>query len=386
MYNDNLSEKTLPVSSLFLDPNNPRFWSEQTRNTMPIADAKVPDSVQQTRAMEHIQNFGLEELRNSILRNGFLLLDRIVVRELTNLPGKYVAIEGNRRLAALKSLRESIEQQTISEEGISDEYLQKLINSTNEIEVLVYQGDETKDIAWLLQGIRHIGGIRDWMPAQQGKLVADQIDKEGLSFTEAGQRFGLTAQAVGRRYRSYKALEQMRCDVDFQEKAENKYYSLFEEAIRQRDVKSWLGWNDAESRFTNTDNLKQFYSWITPDDENENNARRIHDPRHIQYLGKILKAEGSDYVDQIDRHEIGIEVAHQKIRDADVKYDWKSALKKAEELINEVPSASFVENPELIQQVLGRISLRISKLITMANAAHQKAADGVREDPTCDKI
>jgi hypothetical protein len=184
MYNENLEELTVAVADLYLDPNNPRFWSEQTRGNLHVADAKVPDDLQQTRAMEQIKSYGLEELRYSILRNGFLPLDRIVVRELAGLPGKYVVIEGNRRLAALKWLRESIQQETVSEEGIDEDYLNKIISSTNQIEVLVYRGDETKDIAWILQGIRHIGGIRDWMPAQQGKLVADQIDKEGLSFTE----------------------------------------------------------------------------------------------------------------------------------------------------------------------------------------------------------
>ncbi len=372
MYNDQLEEITVSVTDLYLDPNNPRFWSEQTRSSGDVADLKVPEDVHQTRAMERIKSHGLEELRNSMLRNGFLPLDRIVVRELAGCPGKYIAIEGNRRLAALKALREAIQLGTVSEEGITDDYLDNLFKRTDKIEVLVYRGDETKDIAWILQGIRHIGGIRDWMPAQQGKLVADQIDREGLSLTEAGQRFGLSAQAVGRRYRSYKALEQMRKDSEFQSQAENKYYSLFEEAIRQKEVKKWLGWSDQESRFTEPENLKQFYAWITPDEEHEDKLRRIHDPRQIQYLGKLLSSKQDSLLDQIDRHEIEIEAAHQKLKDVDFKFDWRTALLKAEELINDIPGSSFAENPEEVIENLDRIMKKIEKLSSMAAAVIEK--------------
>ena len=126
------------------------------------------DGTHQERAFESIRKHGLVELKNSILRNGFLPLDRIVVRELDGIRGKYVVIEGNRRLAALKWLRSDIDEGLVAEEGIDpdSDYLEKLAESTKEIEVLVYLGDDKNDIAWILQGIRHIGGIRDWEPAQ----------------------------------------------------------------------------------------------------------------------------------------------------------------------------------------------------------------------------
>jgi len=368
MYNDQLKKDTIDVDAIYLDPNNPRFWSELNRGMASIADAKVSEAANQARAMEQIKLHGLEELRNSIMRNGFLPLDRIVVRELEGCSGKYVAIEGNRRLAALKWLRESIQQGTISEKGLSQDYLEALVEQTNSIEVLVYDGDRTKDIAWILQGIRHIGGIREWQPAQQGKLVADMIDREGLSLTAAGQQFGLSAQAVGKRYRSYKALEQMRADEEFQSKAENKYYSLFEEALGNKEVKKWLGWDDSERVFTELDNLKQFYAWITPDDDSEEKRRRIHDPRHIKCLGTLIANQQQGLLDQIHDHEIGIEAAYQKLKDSAEKYDWKTALKKVASLIGEIPATSLAENPDEALKLLGAVKEKIENLKSMTEA------------------
>jgi len=375
MYNDLLTEELLPIDKLHLDPNNPRFWSEQTKDLPLVPDTKVADEVHQTRSLESISRHGIDELKKSILRNGFLPLDRIVVRELDGCPGEYVVIEGNRRLAALKTLRKEIDEGLVSEEGIEPEsdYLKDLFARTNKIAVLVYLGDEKRDIAWILQGIRHIGGIKEWEPAQQGKLVADQIDQDGLSLTQAGQMFGLSAQAVGRRYRTYKALEQMRNDPEYSSKAANKYYSLFEEAIRQKTVKTWLGWNNSSNRFENEDNLHQFYDWIIPDEENDERRRRIHDPRHIKYLGAIIDSEKTSLLTDIDNHEIEIETAHQRVRDAGKKFDWKSALETAESLVDEIPASALADNPQAILKLLERLKNRVESLISMAESEKSEA-------------
>lgn len=373
MYNDQLEQKTIPINDIFLDPNNPRFWSEQTQKAADVPDTKVPEDTHQSRTKARIANHGLEELKNSILRNGFLPLDRIVVRKLAGLPDKYVVIEGNRRLAALKMLREQIGEGAIAETKLDEDYLKALKSATDNIDVLVYVGSET-DIAWILQGIRHIGGIRNWMAAQQGKLVADQIDKQGFSLSEAGQRFGLSAQAVGRRYRSYKALQQMREDEEFASKAKNDYYSLFEEAIRDKHVKTWLGWSDEDKHFTNTDNLKQFYSWICPDEEHAEQARRIHDPRHIALLGRLLATKQDALLGKIEKHELSIEAAEQKLTDDCSPYDWGATFKKITNLLGDIPNAAIEKEPTEIIAALEALQNQITNLRKMAEAVPAKPA------------
>jgi len=271
-----LKPKSVQIESIYLDPNNPRFWSQKTAKETP--ESKITNAEVQIRTLTEIEKYGIEELKNSILRNRFLPLDRIVVRPIKGLDDSFVVVEGNRRIAAIKKLREEIEDESISEDNITDKYLTELSEETNSIEVLIYSGEDTHKIAWLLQGIRHISGIREWAPAQRARLVADQIEKKNLKFREAGQKFGLSAQAVGRLYRSYKALEQMRHDDEYQALAKNEHFTLFEEAIRNKDVKTWLQWNEKNYMFDNIDNLRQFYSWILADEDHDEERRRIHDP------------------------------------------------------------------------------------------------------------
>jgi hypothetical protein len=67
MYNDQLEQKTLAINDLFLDPNNPRFWSEQTQKVADVPDPKIPDTAHQERALTRIANsHGLQDIRNSI--------------------------------------------------------------------------------------------------------------------------------------------------------------------------------------------------------------------------------------------------------------------------------------------------------------------------------
>lgn len=356
MYADQLAEATLSIENIFLDPNNPRFWTEKGVREVP--DSRIPDEKTQIRARERIANFGIDELRDSMLRNGFLPLDRIVVRQINGHAHKYVIVEGNRRFAALTSLRQEIEDATVNEEGIDDDYLDKLFEDTNELDVLIYQGTDAHDISWLLQGVRHISGIRNWLPAQRARLVAEQIEEKGLGFKAAGQTFGLTAQAVGRLYRAYKALDQMRQDDEFSAKAKNQYFTLFEEAIRNKVVREWLEWSNENWQFEHDGNLKQFYSWITEDEENEG-RRRIHDPRHIKFLGFLISGDHNTLLSQIDQYETSIEVAHSKVIGMQAAADWKEKIEQARKLIADLPQEPMFEETEVFLEALEKIEAQV---------------------------
>lgn len=343
MYSDQLDEQTIAFDQIFLDPNNPRFWTEKTVRDVP--DEKISGSQIQDRTLVAISQYGISELRDSIIRNGFLPLDRIVVRPIAGKSDEYVIVEGNRRFAALTVLRQEIADGTASEEGLDDDQLQSLYDATNSLTVLVYHGADTHDISWLLQGIRHISGIRPWLPAQRARLVSQQIDNNNLTFRAAGQKFGLSAQAVGRLYRAYNALEQMRKHDEFSGKAKNEYFTLFEESIRNRDVRDWLGWDNMSFKFENESNLAQFYSWICPD-EDHNDQRRIHDPRQIKSLGVLLAGGHYTLLNQIDSYEETIEQALAKVEGNISKSAWKDKMQQARNIIADLPQQIMFEEPD----------------------------------------
>lgn len=366
MYMSELQVAVVPVSNIYLDPNNPRFWSEQ--NTREIPDRRIPDDKVQSAARTNIDKHGIDELYNSILRNGFLLLDRIVVRPIEGHADKYVVVEGNRRFRSLMKLRDAIAEEVVTEEGIDDDYLQRLNDQTSSIEVLIYGGSGSEDISWMLQGIRHISGIRDWEPAQRAKLVAQQIDEADKSFRAAGQQFGLSPQAVGRLYRTYKALEQMRADDEYGDKARNNYFSLFEETYRNGTLREWFGWDESEKKFLNAEKIKRFYSWISPDDENESRARRIHNPKQIKELAYLVENEKWSLISEFEGHEAGISEVYGKSISENKPKDWRKAVERALSLIADLPQSAIYDEPAAFIAELERLEQEVNRRLGSARA------------------
>ncbi|MDX9892607.1 MAG: ParB/Srx family N-terminal domain-containing protein [Bacteroidales bacterium] len=360
MHKSELEVKVIDFGKLYLDPNNPRFWTEKSFTRVP--DKKISDDTVQATALKNMLSHDISELKYSILRNGFLPLDRIVVREFDN--DKYVVIEGNRRLTALKVLKTEIEYEEINEEGITPKYLENFLKTIETIEVLVYTGSkDSQDITWMLQGIRHIGGIKKWEPAQSAKVLADKIEKNHETFTQAGQTFGISAKDVGKRYRAYKALEQMQNDDEYGKQAQNNYYSLFEEAIARRDVKNWLGWDENEYLFKNSQNIKDFYNWICPNKDikiKSSDGRKINEPKQIRLLSELIKAD-----------QVGLLSEEYHIEDA-VKYlespafDYIKTFDRVLGIINQIPNSAFDESGFISKAE--ELKTKVELLITRAKA------------------
>jgi hypothetical protein len=165
-------------------------------------------------------------------------MDRLVVREWKGPPnaGKYVVVEGNRRVAALKWLKDlhDIGKETFDE--------QKLNNIT-QFECLLLNTELAGPSATLiLPGLRHVSGVKEWGAYQKAKAV-HALRKGGMSPQEAAQSFGLSTRAANAAYRCYLALEQMKADEEFGENAEPKMYSYFEEIFKRPNVRAWLAWD-----------------------------------------------------------------------------------------------------------------------------------------------
>src|SRR5262245_26560725 len=94
----NLTPISLPLSSIFLDPNNPRFV---TSNWTHVPNDEIDSEAIQDLVRQHlVDQAGVEKLKMNMEVNGYLPVDRVIVREFK--PGRYVVLEGNRRICAAK--------------------------------------------------------------------------------------------------------------------------------------------------------------------------------------------------------------------------------------------------------------------------------------------
>lgn len=163
-------ETAVPVEQLLLDPNNFRFQDEE--EWVRADPERFAEPSVQERASKRIRSEGLIELKNSILSNGFLSVERLVVRQYKQAedgdPQLFLVLEGNRRLAALQWIKQD------DEAGVATPA--SVVAVISAVPVIVIHSDNDAGTYLSIMGIRHVGGIKQWGGYQRAKLVADLRD------------------------------------------------------------------------------------------------------------------------------------------------------------------------------------------------------------------
>lgn len=256
-----LKETSLPNGDLLFDPNNYRFQDEPGF-VYASPERFHEDSVQQRAYQRLKRDESLVPLKKSIQRNGYVPIERLVVRPLAGAANRWLVLEGNRRLAAVRWILEDYDA------GV--DISTNVLDTIRELPVTIVEEDVLDEVFRAsLMGIRHVSSIKQWGGYQRSKLVVDMRDKLGLELIDIAERLGLSAQEVNRRYRAFKALEQMQNDEVFGSYATPAMYPLFHEAVSQPEVRTWLGWNEEQTCFTNPDELRAFYDLLTPSVDSE---------------------------------------------------------------------------------------------------------------------
>ena len=110
-----LSSELIPIQDLLFDPNNYRF-QDLPKYRVVDKSRLHEDRVQEEayKRLRDVDNFEVEILKESIKSNGLVPLERIVVTKYSDKPEKWLVIEGNRRLAAIKWLIEDHNSAVVS--------------------------------------------------------------------------------------------------------------------------------------------------------------------------------------------------------------------------------------------------------------------------------
>ncbi len=259
-----LTRGTVKLGQVYLDPNNPRFGEGRAKS-----ESRITEPAVQKRAMERLEkDVGIDDLIPSIKTNGFLPVDTVVVREFE--AGKFVVVEGNRRICALKRLTSDVEAGDI-------ELPETITKSLAEFEVLVYKGNDP-DISWRIQGLRHILGIRSWGPLQEAislekRLQQIQIERKGRGrppgVAAVARAIGVQPSKASVLLRSLWAFRQCKLESEYADKLTSDQFSVFNEAVFRRETLwKWLGWDDATHLFENIEKVDRLLDWLLPHQEN----------------------------------------------------------------------------------------------------------------------
>jgi hypothetical protein len=247
--------------------------------------------------LQHLYtHFDLEEIAAPMAQNGYFDEEPLVAvpfglpKKLQPAPGepasaKYLAfldkaeftvVEGNRRLATARILREPSTRQRLRVRGwpdISDAVRRDL----DELPVIIYP--TRKEVLPYL-GVRHITGNKKWDSYAKARYIVAMLD-EGHTVDDIVREVGDRSQGVLRNAVSYKVLQQAKEELDWDITRAKEDFSYMLLAIGQRNIKIFLGWIKEKSNAdsvkvlsleeialeapipdTHLTNLRDFLSWI----------------------------------------------------------------------------------------------------------------------------
>ena len=310
-----------------------------TDTLRPVPLDRVTEDKVQSKALERIldERFEVTQLKDSIRNIGFLTIDRLVV---IRLPGdsKYMAIEGNRRLAAIKSLLEDYQNGEID---LPD----KILSTLHSFPVLVMEEADKQQqeyLGRLFQAIRHVSGIRPWGPYQQAQIIAIMLD-QGRSYQEVKETLGLPTRRINILRRCYYALQQMKNDSDFGEYARPRLFSSFDEVFRVPKVRDWMQWNDETNRFDSSDNRSLFYSWIVGvEEEGQRHPAKIVDSKEIRRLPTLMD-DPVRFRNFCEDPTMSIEHALMGIVTPPPAVEWRHHLNNLLSILSQIPAVDLQE-------------------------------------------
>jgi ParB-like chromosome segregation protein Spo0J len=283
------------VDDLWLDPLNPRLGRGQT-------GPKVP----QATVLDLMKDWALEELAISFIESGFWPHEAVLVAK-EQLYGKpsLVVIEGNRRLAALKYLKMTVEG-TLKNKKWQDLIQQKKPSPSLFKKIPYIEVDSRKDVSAFL-GFRHVTGIKEWRPAEKAEYIAKLIEDEGLSYEEVMRKIGSKTPTVRQNYISYNLLIQMEDQEEISvEHVEDRFSVLFL-SLRTEGVRKYLHIDvNAEPKDAmkpvpkdHLKNLQKFALWLFGSDEKN---PLIKDSRQVDDFGRILESpKAVEYLERTER-------------------------------------------------------------------------------------
>jgi hypothetical protein len=333
------------LDQILLDPNNFRFQGNLQQRA--VAERRFPEAGVQAAAMTKLRADGLNDLKNSILSNGFVPVERIVVRKheaSTEESPLFVVLEGNRRVATLKWIKD--------DHAAGIEVDERVLTILESVPVLQLASGDSSDYLSIM-GIRHVGGIKEWGGYQSAKLVDELRTTHGMSAQDVASRLALSTVEVNRRYRAFRAMEQMRTSEEHGEAVHSDLYPLFHEALVSPRVKTWLGWNEETSEFEDADLRESFYSLLAPytDEKGTSRSPKITSYLEIRELKNLLDHED----------------ARQSLLDLEKSFSDASALAKSDEA-----SKNWISKIGSAIAALDRIGVREIKQLDAAQRAKLK--------------
>ena len=218
--------KSLKISDLLLDPENPRIPEPD--------DGKPRSQAELARILD--MGFDAFTVAESLAVHGYFASEPMIAISGTN--GKWIVVEGNRRLTAILGLTDAGIRGGFLEAKKWDEIAtDSKITSNDSIPVVI--ASSRLDAAPII-GTKHIGGILQWKPYPQARYIANLVDVHKVAFAEVATLLGLKKNLVIDLYRE-QAISNQAKSLGINTGNVESAFSLLTVAMRNSKLREHVG-------------------------------------------------------------------------------------------------------------------------------------------------
>jgi hypothetical protein len=258
--------RAIEPSCLLLDPHNlrlleraePSFWNAPAKL---IGQSALQEKI--TEVLSQDDGFDVKGLVTSILNNGFLKHELMIVAPYD--ATTYLVLEGNRRLAAVRTI---IKAKTEKLNGV----LPSIVESLQTLPCFVLSGEPIGgDEARLAQyrraseiyiGMRHLMGAKSWEPASRYEFEANLVMRDGWSPTQVADRFGREKSHVLRDLKAQRLYQNFRQYEKKNSITHKLTYNAFAQAARAKVIMDWLEWSDEDYEIGSLTHQRVFFNYL----------------------------------------------------------------------------------------------------------------------------
>ena len=289
---------------LLLDPNNPRLVNDlnftekvEDKDIMklqPKLEARFSESG--TTGDEFTD---IRDLYDSMLRVGYVGIDRIVVREIEGL-SKFLVLEGNRRTSAIKRILKNAKKFTHADLQKFDE----IKNTFDEIDVLHLKtkglsDEEVEERISIMLGLRHFGSVLDWEPINRAfnayqnymnlEPALSEFKFDNTRCTEVANQLAVSPTKVKAALKTYVTYIQL---TEINTSVEEEHYSLISAAIPLATKYKYFDQDPDNYKFSE-DSLSRLQTLCQFEDRRSLRGQTekliVPEPKSFNRLGKLLK-------------------------------------------------------------------------------------------------
>lgn len=268
----------LLLRDLHLDPLNPRLPEE------------LQESDEQTLLEYIAEAYSAIEVARSVARYGYFQSEPLIAVWEND---RYVVVEGNRRLVALRILANPALARDLDR---ADEWaeLAKTERAPEEVPVIV--AEDRKAVAPII-GYRHISGIEPWKPYQKARFIARFINEDQLSIDDVAILVGERPTDVAGHYRNHEIVSQARDKLHLDTSRVVGKFGVFTRAMSSQPLRQHIEAPTSAEVMSGqpvvlpddkAENAKELFSWLFGDEDDD---QVISESRDITRLGTVVGSE-----------------------------------------------------------------------------------------------